>query len=161
MTIPSCHPDRRHYARELCRTCYNTWYRKANPARIKIIQRREYQKNKARYMASSLAYYETNREAIIAKVAAWNFANPSRKRQAQLRRDYGLGSDDYRNFLVGQAGRCLVCLRVPKRDLDVDHAHRTGRVRGLICGLCNRGIGNLGDDPRRLRAAAAYVERSI
>lgn len=72
---------------------------------------------------------------------------------------YGLTAEAYDALLAKQDGRCGICKR-PAGDqrLHVDHCHDSDRVRGLLCGNCNRGIGCLGDDPARIRAAAAYVE---
>ncbi len=70
---------------------------------------------------------------------------------------------EYRELLGKQDGRCAVCgipaAEVKGAQLDVDHDHATGLVRGLLCGPCNRGIGQLADSPERLRTAAAYLEQ--
>ena len=52
---------------------------------------------------------------------------------------------------------CAICAATA--DLVGDHEHRTGRPRGLLCRNCNLAIGNMFDDPSRLRAAAAYLEK--
>jgi hypothetical protein len=70
-------------------------------------------------------------------------------------------------MLEAQGGCCAVC-RKPESarnkrgellPLAVDHCHQTGKVRALLCSLCNKGIGLFGDDPALLRAAADYLER--
>lgn len=53
---------------------------------------------------------------------------------------------------------CAICRAADER-LFVDHCHKTNRFRGLLCHTCNTGIGQLGDDPELLRAAANYLER--
>jgi len=52
---------------------------------------------------------------------------------------------------------CAICGRLKR--LQVDHNHLTGKVRGLLCGSCNRGIGLLGDSLDVLRAGVAYLEK--
>ena len=77
-----------------------------------------------------------------------------------LKRLYGLDPGEYEAMLHQQGGVCAVCQKPPrgKYRLRVDHDHATGAVRGLLCNPCNSGMGRLGDDPERLRVAAAYIE---
>ncbi|MCT7352744.1 endonuclease VII domain-containing protein [Streptomyces sp. 15-116A] len=53
-------------------------------------------------------------------------------------------------------GLCVICLKAPA--VHVDHCHKTGKVRGVLCFNCNSAIGKLGDDPDAVRRAAAYLE---
>lgn len=69
---------------------------------------------------------------------------------------YGLSDEDHAALLQQQDGVCAVC-REEGRPLVVDHNHRTGAVRGLLCADCNIGIGRLRDNPDYLRAAAEYL----
>lgn len=58
-------------------------------------------------------------------------------------------------------GKCGICGAVRgKRNHALDHCHETQKLRGVLCGRCNTGLGMFGDDPARLRAAAAYLERT-
>ena len=73
-----------------------------------------------------------------------------------------LGIDDaaYAALLEQQGGGCAVCGNKPrKRRLHVDHDHRTGAVRGLLCFTCNHYLLGRYATPGKLRAAADYLER--
>ena len=81
-------------------------------------------------------------------------------RSAKLKSRYGMTVEDYDAMVVQQNGKCAVCHTPPEhgRRLCVDHCHATGKVRGLLCDPCNRGLGQLKDDPSLLRALLAYLE---
>ena len=78
---------------------------------------------------------------------------------AQHRRaKYGLEDDDFARMWLDQDGECFIC--GAEADLVVDHCHRSGKVRGLLCGRCNVALGFMRDNPQSLRAAADYLERA-
>jgi hypothetical protein len=91
-------------------------------------------------------------------------ANPELYQDRYLKRDFGIGLDEYTEMLLAQKGVCAICgepetsVRNGKlKALAVDHDHATGAVRGLLCGKCNPMIGYAQDDPERLEAGAAYL----
>lgn len=103
---------------------------------------------------------------------AYRAANPrdaAEWRNRSLLRRYGLTEIDYVALLQQQGGVCAICRQPPAvvtgqryanryGRLHVDHDHETGRVRGLLCGNCNRGIGMLKHDPALLRNAIVWLE---
>jgi hypothetical protein len=93
----------------------------------------------------------------------WRAANPGRHAQLLRRSAYGLEPEVFDTMLAAQDGACAICtkpLEQSRDGLHVDHDHATGKVRGLLCGPCNKGLGNFNDDTERLLAAVAYLLRS-
>ena len=85
-------------------------------------------------------------------------------RSDQLRYKYGLTVEQFDSLLASQAGVCAACgepetarYRTEVRRLSVDHDHKTGAVRGLLCHSCNVALGLLGEDIVRITALAAYL----
>lgn len=79
-----------------------------------------------------------------------------------IRRKYKITEEQYFKMLSEQNSACAICVSnrsKTKIRLAVDHCHKTGKIRGLLCDVCNRGIGFLSENPLLLRAAAAYLER--
>ena len=74
---------------------------------------------------------------------------------------YGLTKEKLKELEIKQNYRCAVCgTDNPGADckvLCIDHCHATGKVRGLLCNNCNRGLGFFKDDPARLIAASNYI----
>lgn len=84
-------------------------------------------------------------------------------KRTQLLNSHGLTDAGYQLLLEKQGYVCAICrLQNPRHNgehqhLLVDHDHATGRVRGLLCNPCNRGLGLLKDDPSRLASAIRYL----
>ena len=110
-------------------------------------------------------------EGRAAYAKAWRAANPGRWRHSHLRENYEIDDIEYGAMLNVQLGVCAICGKDETehrgqegRSLCVDHDKwRSGpeKVRGLLCGNCNEGIGFLQHDPALLRAAADYMDRYI
>jgi hypothetical protein len=96
--------------------------------------------------------------------------NPEKVRQRERKwqlTKFGLTLAAYEALLAKQGSVCAICKRPSgtyKRkhrlttQLDVDHCHSSGRVRGLLCTRCNRALGLFRDDPQILQAAILYLE---
>lgn len=110
--------------------------------------------------AATRRWKERNREKVKLSEKAYNTQRKAQRHRLHLRVEYGLTADIYEAMLLAQHGRCACCLRPFKRTPNVDHCHKTKKVRGLLCGSCNRGIGLFGDDPKQLLLAVKYLERS-
>ena len=88
------------------------------------------------------------------------------RRKYHLTHTFGMTLEEYDRKLVAQNGVCAVCRRPETKiyrgalkSLDVDHCHRTNKIRDLLCGACNSSLGLLGEDALRIRALADYIER--
>lgn len=68
--------------------------------------------------------------------------DPVYARASKLRRDYGLTLEQYEEMRQAQGGVCYLCLGKPKQEnLSVDHSHKSGVVRKLLCEQCNKWLG--------------------
>lgn len=111
-------------------------------------------------------YYLANQDRLKEhnrlKGQRYRKENPEYNRSQHLRHKYGLTIEEWNRWHDLQLGRCAIC-RLPLAEakrICVDHHHDTGVVRGLLCDVCNLGIGCFRDDPDRCRSAATYLEES-
>jgi hypothetical protein len=84
--------------------------------------------------------------------------DPDYFRRRRIQQRYGITLEEYEARRKAQGDRCGICQQAVKR-LDVDHSHRDGRVRGLLCVPCNTALRAL-ESPDWFGAAYAYLERS-
>jgi len=80
-----------------------------------------------------------------------------------LLREYGLTRADVKALAKAQRGACAICrLPLPRgKWTHIDHNHFTGKVRGLLCGTCNVGLGMFQDSAVLLRRAACYLSAEV
>lgn len=112
-----------------CSIIISSSYIKKNPQNLKVIKKREYNKNKRRYRDK---YYQN---------------------------EYNITISDYDLLLEKQNEVCAICKDRCKsgKMLAVDHCHKTGKIRGLLCTKCNTGLGNFNDNRQFLLLAADYI----
>jgi hypothetical protein len=140
-------------------------WREANREKLLLAKREYYQANKEKLQARNKAWYQQNRSQAIASAAAWYRANKTRagatKKKHKLKSQYGLTPEQVSAMLTGQAGLCAICCEPlrPGHRTHIDHCHVTGKVRAILCGQCNRGLGTFRDSYRLLWTAAEYVKR--
>jgi len=90
------------------------------------------------------------------------------KKQENRRLRYKLTQENYLSLYNTQKGCCAICgefieLNSTKRHnntVNIDHNHKTKKVRGLLCGNCNVGLGCFKDSPERLQSAIRYLHET-
>ena len=77
-----------------------------------------------------------------------------------LKRTYRISIEEYEKKLIGQNGSCAICKGrcSSGRELAVDHNHKSGNVRGLLCNHCNRGLGYLKESSEIISNALKYLK---
>lgn len=116
------------YGNSLCKRHYKAEYRKIN---------------KESYNLAAREFYKRRR-----------IENPDYWREET----YGLEKGSFTKLLVQQGNKCKCCKDpISRIDAQVDHDHKTGDVRGILCKNCNWGLGNFKDNPFRLQSAIEYL----
>ena len=82
-----------------------------------------------------------------------------RCRENHLKAKYGMTIDDYEVLRAAQGGCCAICGR--DRELVVDHAHHTGKVRALLCQQCNIAVGAVQENVEIARRVGKYIEKHL
>lgn len=110
------------------------------------VGRRDYHKNKMRRMRADPEY---------------RINEAANKRDYRLQWAYGITEQEFVEILESQNYCCRICEKHEidnSKNLSVDHNHDTGKVRGLLCDACNRGLGMLKDSPLILQKALDYLK---
>jgi hypothetical protein len=100
------------------------------------------------------------KRGAYAKKRMEKIEHKNSRRHNQLKRKFGMTLEQYNSVLIAQNNVCAICESIDTyRALSVDHNHDTGKVRGLLCGSCNRGLGLFKDNTERLLTAHKYLKK--
>lgn len=81
-------------------------------------------------------------------------------RNYRLKREYNISTEEYEKMYKGQCGLCSICDKKEELyKLAIDHDHKTGRIRGLLCRKCNAALGLFGDNTETMKRAMKYIEK--
>ena len=133
-------------------------YRESHREKINSNQREYYKTHREKISAYKREYYQTHKE----KIKAYRFNHKEKNKKYHLKSLYGLSLTDFDNLLLAQNNKCPICgqpldLQKPK-NVVVDHSHKTGKVRGILCSNCNKALGFLKDNPEYAYNASIYLE---
>jgi hypothetical protein len=136
-----------------CRDCRkeyaSTWW-KSNNNEMKTQKKNWYEINKEEQKEKCRNRYHAGDKQKHAHVVWRN----------KLIREFGITEHDYNLRLNDQNEACKICGKKDDQRLAVDHCHRTGVIRGLLCRRCNMTIGLLEDNPCLIRSVANYIEEN-
>src|ERR1700740_3210055 len=134
-----------------CKACHKVKtmaWAKDHPEKVKLAR------NKWRAKPGS-------KEKELKASIAWQKNHPEQFKRNNLRFQlkslYGIFIEEFESLKEKQNGLCAICKLEPKRRLDVDHDHETGKVRELLCSNCNTIIGLAQENPDILPAVINYL----
>ena len=124
-------------------------------------------RNKDRRKKARRRYYLKNKETLRDRRRKREKQYPERTKQQRkryawrykLKKLYGISEKDYGKMVLGQLGKCAIC-GTSSKDLVIDHNHRTGKARSLLCNECNIHLGYYERDKAFHKKAAKYLKKT-
>jgi len=126
---------------QVCKTCNKPADRK--PVDCSELKHRQHYESRRK---ASHKYYHSHKEKVGGYLREYNKHNQERiilwNRRGHLRRKYGITPEDIDAMLKEQDYKCKLCKKPFRSTPFVDHDHKAGRIRGLLCCACNLGVGH-------------------
>jgi hypothetical protein len=110
----------------------------------------------------SMVRHSSCKECDKERVKKRHQDNPERTRNNDLKRNYGITLAEHKQMFEEQKGLCAICKKEGDgkwKKLCVDHDHKTGKVRQLLCRNCNMVLGQVGDNVQNLQNMIEYLTR--
>jgi hypothetical protein len=127
----------------------------------KEIQKRYYEKNKAKVYAATRKWILANKERWEESRHKYLKSKPKEyHRNRVMKCRYGVDIEWFKAQLDRQGFSCLICKGGLDMSSHIDHDHESGKVRGILCRRCNMGIGSFEEDVVVMANAIAYLENN-
>lgn len=117
--------------------------------------------NAEELMAYHAEHHAVNADKRNANARARRATNPEKVREVDLKTKYGMSLGAYKLMILMQRNACVICQEVFSKEPHVDHDHKTGEIRGLLCPRCNKGLGHFRDSIEFLDRAKEYLQGKI
>ena len=143
-------------------------YYKRNKEVFKQRAKERYAKKREAILSQQKERYAEFRQDILRKNKEWRDKNPDKlalyHRKKHLGTMYGITIQQFEDMWGVQKGRCANyrCDEVLNKENcghAVDHSHRTGKVRAILCRSCNVALGLMKDDMTKISGLISYIER--
>ena len=152
---------RRKYRKKIQK--YKESYRRQHRKELNEKQKQYYRENREKKLEYSKKYYSEHRSEVLEYFRK-RYKNPEVKLRQKARsrqKRYGLSSIEYNKMINKQKNKCAVCptklSKLPSKQVHVDHDHKTGKVRGLLCQKCNLALGLLKENLLIVRSLLKYL----
>jgi hypothetical protein len=141
-------------------------YNERHPEAAKESSRRYRENNREKVIAARIKdrnrqkqWRENNRDKIKQQRISYKATHTLLEKARRLRKYYGISLDDFQKKIDEQGGACAIC-RKPgwgRNKPCLDHDHKTGQIRSVLCAKCNLVLGLIGDDSKIALALAEYL----
>jgi hypothetical protein len=135
-------------------------WREKHPDRVKRINAEQHKKHRKKILARKKNQYRQDPEKARERSLKWQKNNPEKVRAKRIRDSWGMSLQEY-DALIDQAGTtCPICKKsFGENPPCLDHDHSTGKIRGIICRVCNSGIGFFHENINVLLNAVEYLRK--
>jgi len=123
--------------------------------------RLHYEQNRQKRLDSQKEYYKNNSEKVKNFGKQWRKLNKKHCEDYDLFKKHGIDSSEKLKMIENQNNCCAICEEQfkNKRHTHVDHDHKTGKIRAILCHGCNTGIGLLKESTNILKSAILYLDK--
>lgn len=149
MICTKCDKDVKRLVKQLCDNCYGLKWRKENPERNRENCRRWRKENPEKSKQARRRYYES---CLKKRCFKTNIREKTITKKLEI---YGI-SQAYYDLCLDKG--CKLCTDKFEKTPCLDHDHKTGKFRGVLCHRCNTGLGYFRDNPEVLKRAIQYIQ---